>query len=66
MINERIKFLRESNKLSQPELAKLCGVSNGCISFWENSINEPKASYIIKLCKIFNVSADYLLGLSDY
>lgn len=64
-IAQRIKQLRLEKNLTQPELAKKINVSNGQISFWENSINEPKASYIIKLAKFFNVTTDYLLGLED-
>ena len=62
---ERLKSLRLEKKISQPELAQLVGVSKGMISFWENSINEPTISNLIKLCQIFEVSADYLLGLED-
>ena len=64
-IGQRIKQLRIERKISQPELAKAINVSNGLISFWENSVNEPKASLIIKLSLYFNVSSDYLLGLED-
>ena len=62
---ERLKILRLEKMLSQPELAKLVGVSNGMISFWENGINEPTITNLIKLTQIFDVSADYLLGLED-
>ena len=62
---ERLKELRTENKISQPELAKMVGVSKGMISFWENAINEPTISNLVKLCKIFDVSSDYLLGLED-
>jgi len=62
---ERLKLLRVEKKLSQPELAKLVGVSKGMISFWENGINEPTISNLIKLCHIFDVSSDYLLGIED-
>ncbi len=62
---ERLKLLRIEKKLSQPELAQLVGVSNGMISFWENAINEPTITNLVKLCQIFEVSADYLLGLED-
>ena len=51
--------------LSQPELAKLVGVSNGMMSFWENGINEPTITHLLKLSQIFEVSTDYLLGLED-
>lgn len=64
-LGETIKFYRQEQHLTQPQLAKLLGVSNGVISMWENNVNEPKASYIKALCLVFNVSADVLLGISD-
>lgn len=62
MIGEIIKELRIELKLSQQSLAKQIGVSQKAIDFWERGINEPKASYIVKLADFFNVSSDYLLG----
>ena len=62
---DRLKTLRIEKKLSQPELAKLVGVSNGMISFWENGINEPTITNLVKLSQIFEVSTDYILGLED-
>lgn len=64
-ISARIKQLRTERGISQPDLAKALKVSNGTISFWENGVNEPKATYIIRLCQFFEVSANYLLGLED-
>lgn len=64
-LGEKIKDLRLEKGLTQPQLAKLIGVSNGIISIWENNINEPKATYIKRLAKTFHVSSDYLLGLKD-
>lgn len=65
MIGERIKELRQENKLTQAQLAKIIGVSQKAIDYWERNINEPKASYIIDLCNCFNISADYLLGRKE-
>lgn len=62
---ERLKALRTEKGLSQPELANLLGVSNGIISFWENGVNEPTISNLIKLTEVLEVSTDYLLGLED-
>ena len=61
----RIRELRRERGISQPQLAAAIGVSKGVISFWENGVNEPKASYIVALCKFFGVSSDYLLGLES-
>lgn len=65
-LGETIKNARIEKKLTQPQLAKLVGVSAGMISIWENNINEPKASYIKALAEVLEISADFLLGLSDY
>ncbi|MBQ8429475.1 MAG: helix-turn-helix transcriptional regulator [Clostridia bacterium] len=65
-LGETIKAARIEKNLTQPQLAKIVGVSAGMISIWENNINEPKASYIKALAAALDISADYLLGLSDY
>jgi len=66
MIDKRIKELREERQLSQNKLAQVIGVSQKAIDYWERGVNEPKASYIIKLADYFGVSADYLLGRKNY
>lgn len=57
-IGERIKELRLEKGLSQLKLGKAIGVSQKAIDYWERNVNEPKASYIISLVKIFDVSFD--------
>ena len=64
-LGARIKTLRKEKGLTQPQLAEIIGVSKGVISFCENGVNEPKASYVKTLAQILGVSADYLLGLED-
>ena len=61
----RLKELRLEKSLSQMKLAQEIGVTQKAIDFWEKGINEPKASYVIKLAKFFGVSSDYLLGMED-
>lgn len=63
--SKRLRDLRTENNLSMKELAKKIDATDAAISNWENNINEPKISYIIRLCNYFDVSADYLLGLKD-
>ena len=65
IIGKRIKELRLENKLSQLALSRAIGVDKRAIIFWEQEVNEPKASYIIRLAQFFGVSSDYLLGLED-
>ena len=50
-------FLVERN-LTQVAFAKIIGVSQKAIDYWERNVNEPKASYIIALVKAFNITYD--------
>lgn len=64
MLNENIRSLRLSYNLSQVELASALGVSKQCISNWENDYIQPSVEMLIKIAKYFNVTTDYLLGLT--
>ena len=64
MLNENIKSLRLSYNLSQVELASALGVRKQCISNWENDYIQPSVEMLIKIAKYFNVTTDYLLGLT--
>ena len=61
---EILRELRTDKQLTQPQLAQDIGVSKGIISCWETGLSEPTASNIIKLAKYFDVTTDYLLGVS--
>lgn len=65
-IAARIKELRLEKGLSQAQLGAKIGVSQKAVDYWEREVNEPKAGYIIKLAQYFEVSADYLLGITDW
>ncbi len=62
-IGTTIKYLRENAGISRKELSEAIQVDVRTISYWENNINEPKASYVAKLSVFFGVSADYLLDI---
>jgi ribosome-binding protein aMBF1 (putative translation factor) len=66
-LGERIKHLREEQNISQWQLAvAICNnVNSSTISHWEVGVTTPNARYIIRLAKYFNVSADYILGLTE-
>lgn len=65
-ISARIKYLRKQRGESQADLSKAIGIAQSLISHWEIRDLKPSAGSIIKLCQHYNVSADWLLGLSDY
>lgn len=61
----RLRELRKENGLTQAKLAELLFVDRTTVSDWENRGKEPNYDTLIKLVKILNTTADYLLGISD-
>lgn len=64
-IKFRIKELRKEKGLTQKQLAALMNKSETGLASWEQGLSEPNVNDLRLLCKIFDVSADYLLGLTD-
>ena len=64
-IEKRLKQLREEKGLKQSELGKMLQLGAAAISKYENGISEPDLTTLVQICKIFNVSSDYILALSD-
>ena len=64
-IGKKIKELRGEVKITQKQLSKLVGKSETAVASWEQGLSEPCVNDIRLLCSIFEVSADYLLGLID-
>jgi len=63
--SERLKELRTDKCLSQHQLAKVTGISQNAIAFWENEKRVPNSNAVIILAKYFEVTTDYLLGITD-
>lgn len=63
MIADKIKTLRESNSMTQNDIAKKLGITRSSVNAWEMGISVPSTMYIVELANLFSVSADYLLGL---
>lgn len=64
MYNERIKYLRERKGLKQDEIAKILETSQQQYSRYENGTEMPY-SLLIKLAIFYQVSTDYILGLTN-
>jgi len=62
---ERLKNLREDHDLSQADIAQLLKTTRQQVSKWENGTQMMGVDKYIKLALYYNISADYLLGLSD-
>ena len=63
---DRLLELRQDKGISQAELSKALGVSYAIICYWETDRSEPTAANIVKIADYFGVSADYILGRTDY
>ena len=63
---KRLKELRIEKNLSHLQLAREINVSNAAISRWENQLRVPNIIELKKIAEFFNVSADYLLGLTEF
>ena len=64
-IDRTMRFIEESLTRDEVELAQKLGVSKGIISLWENGLREPTMNSLIEMAKFFDVSIDYLVGLSN-
>jgi transcriptional regulator with XRE-family HTH domain len=62
---ERLVQLRMERNLTQTDLARAMNYSRRTVGAWENGHKMPTYDSIIVLAQYFNVSGDYLLGLTD-
>lgn len=62
--HEIIRELREDHDLTQNDIAKVLQTTQQVYSRYEKGINEIPVRHIITLCRFYQVSADYILGLS--
>ncbi len=62
--NEIIAFERDSQNITQKEMANCLGIKQQQYSRYEKGINVMPVTYLPKICKRLGVSADYVLGLS--
>ncbi|WP_251447128.1 helix-turn-helix domain-containing protein [Vermiculatibacterium agrestimuris] len=61
MLQNRIKELRISSKMSQADLAKKLNLTQQAIGKWEKGLSEPDSSCIVSMANLFSVTTDYLL-----
>ena len=61
----RMRNLREDNDLTQKEVAALLETSQTMYARYERGANEMPIRHLIRLAKYYNVTTDYLLGLTN-
>lgn len=64
-IYQRLKDLREDADKSQEEIAKIIGTSQSYYAQYENGKRAIPFERVIVLARFYNVSLDYLAGLTD-
>lgn len=64
-ISEALKRFRQEQKLSQRQLSERINVPYQSYQTYEYGSSIPSAKVIVKIAQAFNVTTDYLLGLSD-
>lgn len=65
MFGDRLYALRMARGMSQSELAKVLGKSKQSVSNWESNTVMPAVDVLIKICKVFGVSCDYILDQKE-
>lgn len=62
---QRIRALREDNDKTQKDIAEILGTTQQYYGQYEIGKRALHIDHLITLCRYYNVSADYILGLSD-
>lgn len=64
-LSDRIKELRLSADMTQEEFGKKFGIVKSTVSLYESGKSTPNDELKKQICDYFNISVDYLLGVSD-
>lgn len=62
---ERIVWVRDCRNITQKELATALGIKPQQYIRYEKGINVMPVTYLPKICKYLDISADYIIGLTD-
>lgn len=62
---KRLYDLRTDNDLRQEDIAKILRISSQAYGLYENGKRSLPIEHLITLCKYYNVTSDYILGLTD-
>lgn len=65
MLNNNLKYCRQTLELTQTELGKLLKVSKQTVANWENNNDIIPLKKLVKFCNEFNFAIDYVVGLSN-
>ncbi len=61
---EVLRELREDRDFTQKEISEVLQTTQQVYSRYEKGVNEMPIRHLVTLCKFYNVSADYILGIT--
>ncbi len=62
---ERLQWIRDCKNITQKEMAIMLNIKQQQYARYEKGINVMPITYLPKICTYLNISADYILGLTD-
>ena len=65
LFGERLSQLRNEKNMKQEDLGKVFHLSKSTISTYERNEHQPDYNMLVDMAKYFNVTTDYILGVSD-
>ena len=65
VFSDRMREAREKRGVGKDVAAKMIGVGETVVRYWENGQRVPNAWSLYQICMAYGVSADWLLGLED-
>lgn len=64
-MGDKLKSLRLEKKLTQKQVADRIGLAISAVSSYESGSRYPSYEVLVQLARIFHVTTDYLLGMTD-
>ena len=65
LIGERLAEVRKDHNDKQVDLARKLNVTPYTVRSWEQEKSSPSHEMLVQICRLYHVTSDYLLGLSD-
>lgn len=63
--NERIQWVRDCKNITQKEIAEYLGIKQQQYARYEKGVNIMPIIYLKPICEYLNISADFIIGLTD-
>lgn len=64
-MGKKLKALRLEKNFTQKQIAERIGLATSAVSSYESGMRYPSYDVLVKLARIFHVSTDYLLGMTN-